>query len=193
MYWYEGQMPLIWSVLEFHALLALRPPRMISGLMNSSRRALARSAWTSSIVRRMMRPARWPPACRLVRPFLMMTMFLPSSWRTFSFPRWKPSPVADRMTMVITPQAMPNIVRKERNRCAERFCQVCQSSSRMRVDPNWSGRRVDENPLAQPREALRTFRGRMASAPVTLYEKPGLRDHGTLPTRLASVSLCLCG
>ena len=54
--------------------------------------ASARRRWSS----RTTRPARVPPACRLVRPFRMMTMFLPSSSRTFWLPRWKPSPSADR-------------------------------------------------------------------------------------------------
>src|SRR5258705_3970141 len=79
------------------------------------------SAWTSFTVRRMSRPARSPPACIPVRAPQTMAMFFPSSCRTFSLPRRKPSPVADRMTTEMTPQRMPNIVRKLRSLLARRF------------------------------------------------------------------------
>ena len=58
------------------------------------------------------RPARAPPACIDVRPFRMMTMFLPSSSSTFWLPRANPSPRADSSRNEITPQTMPNMVRK---------------------------------------------------------------------------------
>ena len=69
----------------------------------------------------MTRPARSPPACMLVRPPQTMPMFLPSSRRTFSFPCWNPSPIADRTTTDTMPQRMPNIVRKLRSLFARRF------------------------------------------------------------------------
>src|SRR3990172_662957 len=41
------------------------------------------------------------------------------------FPRWKPSPSAERMTIEITPQMIPNMVRKLRTLFAFRFSQTC--------------------------------------------------------------------
>ena len=75
------------------------------------------------------RPARAPPACIDVRPFRMMTMFLPSSSRTCWLPRWNPSPTADSSTIEITPHMIPNIVRKLRSLFAARFDQVWRRSS----------------------------------------------------------------
>jgi len=60
-----------------------------------------------------------------------MPMFCPSSRSTFSLPRRKPSPVAERMTTEIIPQRMPNIVRKLRSRLARRFSIDWTNASRM--------------------------------------------------------------
>jgi hypothetical protein len=75
-------MPLAATELALNALFAFSPPRINSGLIASSSFDSRCSVYTSSMVRRTIRPARSPPACRLVRPFLMMTMFLPSSSST---------------------------------------------------------------------------------------------------------------
>jgi hypothetical protein len=64
------------------------------------------------------------PACRLVRPPHTIPMFLPSSRRTLSLPRRKPSPVAERMTIEIMPHRIPNIVRKLLSLLARRFSKV---------------------------------------------------------------------
>src|SRR5215213_929285 len=79
----------------------------------------------------MKRPARSPPACMLVRPLLIMSMFLPNSLKTASLPRWNPSLTDERITIEMTPQMIPNMVRKLRRRFAERFDQVCKISSRI--------------------------------------------------------------
>ena len=53
----------------------------------------------------MTRPARSPPACRLVRPPQTMPMLLPNSRSTASLPRRNPSPIADSTTIdTIAPQ-----------------------------------------------------------------------------------------
>ena len=70
------------------------------------------------------RPARAPPACIDVRPFRMMTMFLPSSASTFWLPRANPSPSADSSRNEITPQTMPNMVRNVRSLLARKFAHV---------------------------------------------------------------------
>src|SRR5215831_18212046 len=56
----------------------------------------------------------------------MIRMFAPSSRRTLSLPRWKPSPSADRMTIEITPHTIPNMVRRLLILLAFRFCQTCE-------------------------------------------------------------------
>ncbi len=45
--------------------------------------------------------------------------------------RWKPSPVAERITTEITPHRIPNIVRKLRSLFARRFITTCDRTSRM--------------------------------------------------------------
>src|SRR5882762_5101280 len=97
-------MPLICSVAELKGLFTLTPPRISSGLTCSRSFEFCFSARTSANSRRMMRPARSPPACILVRPLRMMRMFWPNSFRTLMLPRWKPSPSADKITIEITPQ-----------------------------------------------------------------------------------------
>src|SRR5258706_16474465 len=62
-----------------------------------------------------------------------MAMFLPSSINTFSLPRRKPSPVAERMTTEMTPHRMPNIVRKLRSLFARRFMRTCRRISNISV------------------------------------------------------------
>src|SRR6185436_3229987 len=101
------------------------------------------SARTSSTVRKIMRPARSPPACVLVRAPHTIAMFLPSSISTLSLPRRKPSPVAERMTTEMTPQRMPNIVRKLRSLLARRFATTCRNTSSMSVRENDLVARVD--------------------------------------------------
>src|ERR1043166_3179229 len=59
----------------------------------------------------------------------MMPTFFPSSSSTCWLPRWKPSPVADRMTTEITPQRIPNIVRKLRSLLARRLENTCAKIS----------------------------------------------------------------
>src|SRR6266850_2294486 len=62
-----------------------------------------------------------------------MAMFLPSSISTLSLPRRKPSPVAERMMTEMTPQRMPNIVRKLRSLFARRFITTCRITSSISV------------------------------------------------------------
>src|SRR5712691_5601399 len=65
-----------------------------------------------------------------------IAMFLPSSLSTLSLPRRNPSPVADRMTTEMTPQRMPNIVRKLRSLFARRFITTCRKTSSISVGKN---------------------------------------------------------
>ena len=105
------------------------PPRISSGETFGEQPRLLLQQADVLDVERMSRPARAPPACIAVRPFRMMTMFLPSSSRTCWLPRWKPSPTADSSTIEITPHMIPNIVRKLRSLLAARFDQVWRRSS----------------------------------------------------------------
>src|SRR6185503_17472248 len=101
------------------------------------------SALTSSTVSMTWRPARSPPACIPVRAPHTMAMFRPSSISTLSLPRRKPSPVAERMTTEMTPQRMPNIVRKLRSLLARRFATTWRNTSSMSVRENDLVARVD--------------------------------------------------
>src|SRR5205823_3453917 len=74
----------------------------------------------------------------------MNMMFLPmvSSWRRW--PERKPSPNPTNSSSEPTPQAMPNMVRNERNLCAHRVRRVwpkISSSSRIWKDTRWRAER----------------------------------------------------
>src|SRR6267378_3234048 len=129
MSWYCGSMPVTRAAAALYALFTFTAPRSISGLTTAIIDDSAAIARASSSVRRTSRPARSPPACRLVRPPQTMPMFFPSSRSTLSLPRRNPSPVADRTTTEIMPQRMPNIVRQLRSLFARRFWTDCRMAS----------------------------------------------------------------
>ena len=86
--------------------------------------ALAMSVSSNSI----RRPARVPPACRLVRPAKMIIRSRPKFCETLAWPTRRPSPAATISTIEMTPQAMPNMVSAVRSLCA----QSVWNTSRMR-------------------------------------------------------------
>src|SRR4051812_36015961 len=132
-------MPLMLVVASLYALFTLTTPRCNSGLTTATIDDSDSSARASSSVRYTSRPARSPPACRLVRPPQTMPMFFPSSRSVFSLPCWNPSPMAERMTTDTIPHRIPNIVRKLRSLFARRFCSDWTNASfmnrRARVQP----------------------------------------------------------
>ena len=69
----------------------------------------------SVAVHRTRRPARIPPACRLVRPALTIITSLPKFWATLAWPTRSPSPAATMRVMDTIPHAIPNIVRAVRS------------------------------------------------------------------------------
>src|SRR6185295_5404255 len=124
-------MPVTRAAAALYRLLTLTAPRSISGLTTATIDDSAAIARASSSVSTIWRPARSPPAWRLVRPPQTIPMFFPSSRSTLSLPRRKPSPVAESTTTEIMPHRIPNIVRKLRSLFARRFCSDWMMASRI--------------------------------------------------------------
>ena len=124
-------MPVTRAVAALNGLFTFTAARSISGLTTAIIDDSAAMARASSSVSWIWRPARSPPACRLVRPPQTIPMFFPSSRSTLSLPRRKPSPVADSTTTEIMPHRMPNMVRKLRSLLARRFWTDWMMASRI--------------------------------------------------------------
>ncbi len=76
-----------------------------------------------------LRPARSPPAWRLVRPAKMIRMSRPNSAATFAWPTRSPSPAATMRVIDAIPQAIPNMVRAVRSLWARRVRRVSPKRS----------------------------------------------------------------
>src|SRR5688572_8176362 len=129
MFWYCGSMPCTVKAAALNRLLTWTAPRCSAALTTAIMPDSRSSARASAVVRKTRRPARSPPACIDVRPPQTMTTFLPSSSSTCWLPRRKPSPVADNTTTEITPQRIPNMVRKLRSLLARRLEKTCEKAS----------------------------------------------------------------
>jgi hypothetical protein len=81
-----------------------------------------------------LRPARRPPACRLVWPANTIITSLEKFSATLSCPTRRPSPAATIRVIDTIPQAMPNMVRNVRSLC----CAIVWSVSRTRSENTMS-------------------------------------------------------
>src|SRR3990172_1532985 len=77
----------------------------------------------------MRRPARKPPACRLVRPAKTIITSLLNAEATLAWPTRRPSPAATISVIDTIPHAMPNIVSSVRSLCAKRVRSVSRKRS----------------------------------------------------------------
>src|SRR5271170_4157018 len=76
------------------------------------------------------------PSTAGARPPKKKMMFLPKVSSCLRLPLRKPSPTPASSSKEPTPQAIPNIVRNDRNLCAHRVRKVCAKvSSSMRISP----------------------------------------------------------
>src|SRR6266853_1608391 len=66
-----------------------------------------------------------------MRPGNMNMMFCPSMASCFSWPLRNPSPTPTSSSSDPTPQAIPNMVRKERSLCAQRLRKICPKMSKI--------------------------------------------------------------
>src|SRR5437899_176140 len=109
------------------------PPRPSSGMIHAQSGDWACTATWSSSFHWMSRPARVPPACRLVRLAQMIMMSLPNCSATLAWPARSPSPAATISVMDTMPHAMPTIVRAVRSLCAESVWTVSRRRSRRSI------------------------------------------------------------
>ena len=103
-----------------------------SGLTVLTSEACCWMAMASSTVRRMSRPAAYPPACEPVFPPKKMAMSVPMLRRCSFWSTLKPMPRPTRRITEVMPHTMPNIVRKLRS-----F--VSQSAERVCLRISWNG------------------------------------------------------
>src|SRR5262245_7948845 len=113
-------------------LVALRTGTLPWPSSGSTQRQSGASAATRSwsvAFQNSRRPARTPPACRLVRPAWMIRTSLANCSATLAWPTRSPSPAATISVIDTMPQAMPNIVSAVRSLCVDSVCSVSRSRS----------------------------------------------------------------
>ena len=122
--WYWGQTPRTARLAEFHWLTS-ETVRRSSGLTVLTSEACCWIAMASSTVRRMSRPAAYPPACAPVFPPKKMAMSVPMLRRCSFWSTLKPMPRPTRRITEVIPHTMPNIVKKLRSFVSQSAESVC--------------------------------------------------------------------